>query len=436
MRLIGRWAFMRVPMMEARQRLDDAFRGVPEEERDARWEARHADINRCVIDVYGKEALKKDQASATGTSHSATDVLPHPVGMPLVWMKDMRPRMFAGGTLIKGFLDAGAMSVIYAPSNVGKSFFALDLAFHIASGREWRGHRVKKPGFVLYLAAEGGAGFINRVEAIKRHYDVPHDADIPLAVMPAGFSLLENSGDCERIIELVKHAVAACGHDVVMIVIDTLSRAMAGGDESSARDMTAVVRNIDRIREHVSAHVMIIHHAGKDVARGARGHSSLRAATDTEIEIARGAEGGDKFAIASVKKQRDMPGEDCYPFTLKQILFGFDEDGDPVTSAVVEPLDGPERKPTRKKPSGHAGRALDILQDVLRTGGAEGMPSAPEGVRSIEKDRWRLAFYEGAVPAAAQDTKQKAFCRASDSLVADKIVGMGGGRVWVMEEQS
>ena len=124
-------------------------------------------------------------------------------------MKDMRPRMFAGGTLVKGFLDAGAMSVIYAPSNVGKSFFALDLAFHIASGREWRGHRVKKPGFVLYLAAEGGAGFINRVEAIKRHYDVPDDADIPLAVMPAGFSLLEDSGDCERIIELVKHAVAA-----------------------------------------------------------------------------------------------------------------------------------------------------------------------------------------------------------------------------------
>ena len=66
MRLIGRWAFMRVPMMEARQRLDDAFRGVPEEERDARWEARYADINRCVIDVYGKEALKKDQVLLPG----------------------------------------------------------------------------------------------------------------------------------------------------------------------------------------------------------------------------------------------------------------------------------------------------------------------------------------------------------------------------------
>ena len=316
-------------MMEARQRLEDAFSDVPEQERDERWQARYTDIGRCVLDVYGKEASKRDDPLPTGSPYNATEVLPRRRDLSPIWMKDMKPCMQAGGTLVKGVLDAGAMSVIYAPSNVGKSFFALDLGFHIASGREWRGHKVKKPGFVLYLAAEGGQGFINRVEAIKRHYNVPQDADIPLAVVPAGFNLLEaNSGDGDRIIKLVTDAVAECGQDVVMIVIDTLSRAMAGGDENSAQDMTAVVKNIDRIRESVSAHVMIIHHAGKDVARGARGHSSLRAATDTEIEIVRKGEGRDKFAVASVKKQRDMSGENSYPFTLKQIFFGLDEDGD------------------------------------------------------------------------------------------------------------
>ena len=32
---------------------------------------------------------------------------------------------------------------------------------------------------------------------------------------------------------------------------------------------------------------MLVHHTGKDTAKGARGHSLLRAATDTEIEVKR-----------------------------------------------------------------------------------------------------------------------------------------------------
>ena len=33
-----------------------------------------------------------------------------------------------------------------------------------------------------------------------------------------------------------------------------------------------------------------VHHCGKDAARGAGGHSSLRAATDVELEITRSGE--------------------------------------------------------------------------------------------------------------------------------------------------
>jgi RecA-family ATPase len=41
--------------------------------------------------------------------------------------------------LVKGWLDRGAMSVVYGPSNVGKTFFAVDVAYHIAVGRPWHG---------------------------------------------------------------------------------------------------------------------------------------------------------------------------------------------------------------------------------------------------------------------------------------------------------
>ena len=158
------------------------------------------------------------------------------------------------------------------------------------------------------------------------------------------FNLLEaGAGDGERIIQLVRAAVQECGQEVVLIIIDTLSRAMASGDENSAQDMTAVVTNIDQIRENVSAHVMIIHHIREGCSTRCTGHSSLRAATDAKIEIARIGKGEDKSALASVRKQRDMAGGDTFPFTLKPIHFGFDEDGEPVTSAVIDTLDGRQR---------------------------------------------------------------------------------------------
>ena len=45
----------------------------------------------------------------------------------------------------------------------------------------------------------------------------------------------------------------------------------AGGNENGADDMGAFVRHCDRLRAQSRAHVLIIHHAGKDEGRGAAG---------------------------------------------------------------------------------------------------------------------------------------------------------------------
>ena len=115
---------------------------------------------------------------------------------------------------------------------------------------------------------------------------------------------------------------------VALIVLDTLSRVMAGGEENGSVDMGAMVRHFDRIRLATGAHVMVVHHSGKDVARGARGHSLLRAATDTEIEIA--------DRQIAVTKQRDLDKAWSSAFGLKVVTLGCDEDGQDVTSCVLE----------------------------------------------------------------------------------------------------
>jgi hypothetical protein len=227
--------------------------------------------------------------------------------------------------LVKGLLECGAMSVLYGDSNVGKTFVALDIANSIASGRAWNGRKVRR-GLVIYVAAEGGRGIHRRNEAWQRKRDT-HPDDVLLAVVPCSVDLRSTPGDHSELVALVRDAEKRFGEPAVLIVIDTLSRALAGGDENSSVDMGAFIRSCDRLRSRTSAHLMVVHHTGKDKARGARGWSGIRAAIDTEIEIADG-----KIAVT---KQRDLEPIKVIRFDLKQVHLRQDADGDPITSAVA-----------------------------------------------------------------------------------------------------
>jgi AAA domain len=84
--------------------------------------------------------------------------------------------------LVEGLLDCGAFSPMFGPSGCGKTFFALDLAAHVALGRAWRGMPVLQ-GAVVYVAAEGGFGILDRLTAFSRRHGIdPKNA--PLYVVP------------------------------------------------------------------------------------------------------------------------------------------------------------------------------------------------------------------------------------------------------------
>ena len=93
-----------------------------------------------------------------------------------------------------------------------------------------------------------------------------------------------------------------------------------------------------------------------DVAAGARGHSSLRAATDTEIEMELSKEDGLRFARAT--KQRDMETGAEFAFKLDVITLGVDQDGDDVTTCVIEPVQGDEIADAKRKPMSKNGKLL------------------------------------------------------------------------------
>ncbi len=235
-----------------------------------------------------------------------------------------------GGTqLIEDVLDEGALSVIYGESNAGKTFVALDMAHAVATGREWNGKKTRR-GLVVFVAAEGGKRITRRIAALRSR----HKGEKPLfALIRYPIDLRSSDANTKELLAIIREAERQCGELCVWVIIDTLSRAMAGGDENSPVDMGRIVVAADFIRAETGAHFTYVHHTGKDAARGARGHSLLRAATDTEIEATPNC--------LKVTKQRDMESGDQYAFALVDIVLGEEVSGKMIKSAVVEWADAP-----------------------------------------------------------------------------------------------
>lgn len=349
----------------------------------------------------------------------------------LEWFDDVAPSL-TDAYLIKGVLAAGAMSVIYGPSNSGKTFFALDMAFGIATGAPWHGRRVHQSA-VLYLAAEGGRAVLNRVAALRAEHGI---LDVPLAIKRAGLDLLHDQADLQHIADLAAEVGTARPGKPLMIIIDTLSRIMAGGDENSAADMTALIRNIDAVRSATGAHVMLVHHTGKDSARGARGHSSLRAATDTEIEV--GNDNGARSAM--VTKQRDYPGGEVFNFTLKSVALGHDQDGDEVTSCVVETVSDAEMDDHARMLRGLGGNQkliADTFDQMIGEGlgrpnpGGVGMPEPGKFMCVDRAELRRLCI--GKIVAA---DPRSSFNKALGALITDRGLFVGGENlVWRIDRR-
>lgn len=229
--------------------------------------------------------------------------------------------------LIEGLLEVSAVLCLYGPSNVGKTFVMLDMALHVASGRPWNGRDTKK-GAVVYVAAEGTRGIHKRIASWEKHHGVDM-RDVWFSSRPSPIDLLSEDGDTDSFIKAVNEEATSWGDGVKpsLIVIDTLSRALAGGDENSSVDMGAFIKHIDKIKSATGAHIAIVHHSGKDVARGMRGWSGMRAAIDTEMEVGEG--------VLSVTKQRDCEVLEDQPFVLSDVILGTDLKGKTIKSAVA-----------------------------------------------------------------------------------------------------
>ena len=274
--------------------------------------------------TYDQRAAYK--AAQTAITDKAN---PPPKPFDFVMAGTMEPSLITND-FVEGMLQNGDLSVVYGPSNSGKSFFVLEVARCVAMGAKVWGTLEVEKGGVLILALEGTTGITNRIAALRKTGRI--DAGVPMAVVTVPFNILEK-GNGERLAATVRQLAAQCKFAVKLVIIDTLARAMAGANEDSAQDMGEVVKAADAIKDSTGAHVLFVHHSGKTAAAGARGSSSLRAATGTEIEINRPE--NCLVGQAICKKQRDLSYFESLAFSLEIVELGLNTRGKPVTSCVV-----------------------------------------------------------------------------------------------------
>ena len=224
--------------------------------------------------------------------------------------------------LIENVLPKQDLAMLYGESGSGKSFVALDIAFAIATGLNWNGLPTEKHP-VVWIAAEAAGSMRNRTKAYAQAKGVAlENAD--LWVIGETPSLMDTE-------ESIALAEAVRSKKPGLIIVDTLAAASIGANENSGEDMNVVMGACRMLHETTGALVMLIHHTGKDLSRGARGWSGIKGAMHTEMTVSYHQD----MRKFEVTKQRDGEEGQAWPFRLMIVNIGMDG----LTSCYVEMLD-------------------------------------------------------------------------------------------------
>ena len=309
--------------------------------------------------------------------------------------------------LVKGIIPRVGLGVIWGPPKCGKSFLTYDLVMHIACGRNYRGHLVRK-GVVVYLALEGSFGFAGRVEAWRKRHKPPKDT--PFFLIDESINLI---ADTTALIAALRGQLNTMPD---IVVIDTLNRALQG-DENSSEDMAKFIRAADAIRTAFGCLVLLIHHCGV-VGTRPRGHTSLAGADDVQIAVERDKDGN---VVATVQHMKDGPSGAVIASKLEVVELGTDMDGDPLTSCVVVPteVDAAGKKLTKVQRF-----AFGLLKKLITTEGVSPPAEAnlPVGFKVCQSDTWRKRFYEEYPADVTPSAKRKALLRATLDLEEMKLI--------------
>ena len=213
--------------------------------------------------------------------------------------------------VIDGIVNAEEIGFLYGKSAVKKSFIAINACLSVAGGLSFGDFDVEQ-GSVVYCAGEGQAAIDRRFAAQRHAMDLSESAPVyALSTVPN----LMDPEDTRDVVEAILEAVAEEEKPIRLLVIDTLSRAIGGGDNNSNADINLVIDTIQtEIVDRLQCAVVIVAHEGKS-ENGIMGAYNQFASADFVLKV-EASKGGD---LSVLKAQKVKDGDDSF-----ELGFSFD----------------------------------------------------------------------------------------------------------------
>jgi hypothetical protein len=310
---------------------DAALAALKAEAARGRWTRDMADneIKRALDDALGK--CRRGEWKQTHNAPAAPSLTANRRTLTFRRVDELIANPKPAEWLIRHLLERDCLALVFGDPGVGKSFLAIAWAVCTATGTPFAGHQAI-PGGVLFIAGEGGNGLGRRFTACARNFGVSLDG-APLFVSTMASAMTDPEAIAELLTIVGEHAVQ---HGVpALIVVDTVARNFGGGDENSTKDMTAFVAACDALREQTGACMLLVHHSGHADKSRARGSIALKGALDWEYGLLRDPSG---VLHLQCTKAKDAEPPAVMAFRLSSFDLGIiDDEGEPVTSAVLTP---------------------------------------------------------------------------------------------------
>jgi hypothetical protein len=336
---------------------------------------------------------------------------------------------------IKDILPANSFGALYGHPGSYKSFAALYLGCCIAGGLEAFG-KPSVQGPVIYIALEGGAGLKRRRDALKQSMGLPDD--LPLYFIKTQLNLGSTLEDRDAVVAEIKRL----GVKPSLVIIDTFARATPGLEENSAKDVGGAITIMSSLQDDLGCGVLIIHHSGKDQARGMRGSSALLGAVDLELECQKISQEGsaDRIGKLTVTKQKD--GEDGIVLGYRMDVIALSQIDPEATSLALVPIaenelaDASRIKGAKENKTGvDAKIALEALHQAVSEGGD--VPPigdrAPRGTKAVREALWR--DYWRKTTTKEGGAERTGWARAKENLTTTGRAAHWGEWWWIVKQE-
>lgn len=328
--------------------------------------------------------------------------------------------------LVQGLIPARDITIVWGKPKSGKTFWVLDLALHVASGKDYRGRRVEA-GHVVYCALEGGAAFPNRLEALRRAGTVAMEKDsFWLTTDRFTFLRIGKTGTVGGAGDLIRAIKETLPEFPKLVIIDTLNRSLHGSENTDA-DMSEYIGCVEDISETFDCCTIIIHHCGVSGDKP-RGHTSLTGTCAAQLKVARVSKSADldqpAMISTMIEHMKDgQEGQQIFSW-LQPIALGINRAGQEITSCYITeaPSSASQKRP--RFGTSHTEKALAILQTAI---------SESEEQRVLVGD-WREKCRSAKMGKTKEAAKQ-AFYRAVERLQLEGVIRMDGQHVSLTQQE-